>query len=146
MIQRIQTLWLLLAAIFNGLLFFIPVYKYNIPNQVYSPWNTVQVNNYIPLFILAALITVLPLVSIFFFKNRKRQISMVWISILSMVSFFALLLIRVSNLKNGSAATGNFQYTFPGIFVVLLALICCVLALRNIRKDEQLIKSMDRLR
>ena len=146
MIQRIQSLWLLLAVLFNALLFFIPLYKFNFPNQVYSPWMVERVSSFIPLFIIAAVIVVLPLISIFFFKNRKRQTSMVWISLVSILTFFSIVLMRVSNLKNGTPQPGNFQYSFPGILVVVIAAIFLVLALRGIRHDEKLVKSMDRLR
>lgn len=146
MIQRIQTLWLLLAAIFNALLFFIPLYKFNYPNQVYSPWMVERVTSFVPLFIVAAVITILPVISIFFFKNRKRQTSMVWISFISILSFLSIVLMRVSNLKNATPQPGNFQYSIPGILVTVVAAVFLVLALRGIRQDEKLVKSMDRLR
>src|SRR6478609_529306 len=100
MIQRIQSLWLFLAAMMNGLLFIMPLYRYNFANLVYAPWQYESVRNYMPLFIMAAVATVLPLVSIFFFKDRPRQRGMVWLSIISIFTFIALMLMRVSNLRN----------------------------------------------
>lgn len=146
MIQRIQTLWLALATIFNALLFFIPIYKYNFPNQVYSPWQVEKVTSFIPLFIVAAVITVLPFVAIFLFKNRSRQKSMVWISFVSILSFLSIVLMRVNNLKSGTPTPGNFQYSIPGILVTVVAAICLIMAIRGIRRDDKLVKSMDRLR
>ena len=146
MIQRIQSLWLFLAAMMNGLLFIMPLYRYNFANLAYAPWQYESVRNYIPLFITAAVTTVLPLVAIFFFKDRPRQRGMVWLSIISIITFIALMLMRVSNLRNGSPAIAHFEYVLPGVLVVLVSMVFLVLALQGIRKDEKLIKSLDRLR
>ena len=146
MIQRIQSLWLFLAAMLNGLLFICPLYRYNLPNQVYSPWMVESARTYIPLFILAAVITILPMVTIFFFGDRKRQRGMVWICMISIASFVSVMLMRVSNLKNANPPVSNFQYLIPGVLVTVGALVFLLLALRGIRHDEKLVKSMDRLR
>jgi drug/metabolite transporter (DMT)-like permease len=130
----------------NGLLFILPLYRYNFPNMIYSPWQYESVRNYMPLFVAAAVTTVLPLVAIFFFKDRKRQRGMVWLSIISISSFIAIMLMRVSNLRNGSPSIAHFEYVLPGVLVVLAAMVFLVLALQGIRKDEKLIKSLDRLR
>ena len=132
----------------NGLLFICPLYKYNRPlgGMMPSFWQVERVQTYMPLFILAAVITLLPLVAIFFFKNRKRQRGMVWMSIISIFSFVAVMLMRKSNLENGTPPVANFQYLIPGVLVTLVALVFLILALRGIRKDERLIKSLDRLR
>jgi hypothetical protein len=146
MIQRIQSIWLFLAAMLNGLLFLFPLYRYNYPNMLYSPWQYESVRNYIPLFIMAAVATVLPLVTIFFFGDRKRQKGMVWLSLLSIFAFIAVMLMRVSNLKNGKATITNFEYVLPGVLVTIGGIVFLILALRGINKDEKLIKSLDRLR
>ncbi len=146
MIQRIQSLWLFLAAMLNGLLFILPLYRYNYPNMLYSPWQYESVRNYIPLFILAAVVTIMPLVTIFFFKDRKRQRGMVWLSIISIFAFIAVMMMRVSNLKNGSLSIAHFEYVLPGVLVTLGGLVFLILALQGIRKDDKLIKSLDRLR
>jgi heme/copper-type cytochrome/quinol oxidase subunit 1 len=56
------------------------------------------------------------------------------------------MLMRVSNLRNGSPSIAHFEYVLPGVLVVLAAMVFLVLALQGIRKDEKLIKSLDRLR
>jgi hypothetical protein len=148
MVQRIQSLWLFLAAMLNGLLFICPLYKYNRPQGGMLPsfWQMESVRTYIPLFIIAAVITVLPLVTIFLFGDRKRQRGMVWLSIISVFAFIAVMEMRISNLKNGTPPIANFNYGIPGVLVTLGAMVFLILALRGIRKDERLIKSLDRLR
>ncbi len=146
MIQRIQSLWLFLAAMLNGLLFILPLYRYNMPGLMYSPWQQEGVRNYMPLFIVAAIVTLLPLVAIFFYMDRKRQKGMVWLSIISIFGLIALMMMRIANLKNDTPPVANFEYMLPGILVTLGGLVMEVLALRGIQKDEKLIKSLDRLR
>lgn len=130
----------------NGLIFLFPLYRYNQPGLLYSPWQAEGVRNFMPLFILAAVITLLPLISIFFFGDRKRQKSMVWMSIISIFAFIAVMLMRISNLKNGTPPVAHFEYVLPGVLVTLGGIVFEFLALRGIRADDRLIKSMDRLR
>ncbi len=146
MIQRIQSVWLSIAAMLNGLLFLFPLYRYNQPGLLYSPWQTETVRNYMPLFIVAAAVTVLPLVAIFLYSDRKRQKGMVWLSIISILAFIALMLMRISNLKNGTPPVGHLEYMLPGVLVTVGGLVFEILALRGINRDEKLIKSLDRLR
>ena len=146
MIQRIQSVWLFLAAMANGLLFISPLYRFNYAGLAYSPWQYESVKNYLPLMILAALITVLPLVAIFFFSDRKRQKGMVWLSVISISGFFSLMLMRVANLKSGTPPVANLEYVLPGALPCVAAIVFLILALRGIKKDDKLIKSLDRLR
>ena len=147
MIQRIQSLWLFLAAMCNGLLFLFPLYRFNRPvGAVYAPWQYESVRSHLPLLITACVITILPLASIFFFKDRKTQKSMVWVSVVSISAFLGVLFMRISNLKNSSPAPANFEYVIPGVLVVFAALIFLILAMRGIKRDEALIRSLDRLR
>lgn len=146
MIQRIQSLWLFLAAMINGLLFLFPLYRYNFAGLLYAPWQVERAVNFMPLFILAALVTMLPLIAIFFFGNRKRQRGLVVLSMVSVFAFLSVMMMHVSNLKNGTPTVAHFEYLLPGFLVTIVALVFEVLALRGIRKDDKLIKSLDRLR
>lgn len=148
MIQRIQSLWLFLAAALNGLLFISPLYKYNYGTMrlAYSPYQHESVNNYPLLLIVAVEMTLLPLVAIFFYKNRKRQKGAVWLSMISILGFLAILFMRVANLKNASPPATNMTYVLPGFIPCVIALIFLFFAMAGIRKDDKLVKSMDRLR
>lgn len=146
MIQRIQSVWLFVAAMLNGLLFISPLYKYNYAGLAYAPWQMESVKNYSPLLIMATLITLLPLVTIFFFKDRKRQKGMVWLSLLGIGGFISVMFMRVANLKNGTPPVAHLEYVIPGFIPSVIAIIFLFLALSGIRKDDKLIKSLDRLR
>lgn len=144
MIQRIQSLWLFLAAMCNGLLFIFPLYRF-MPSDN-APWQLENIRSHLPMLITSCVITVLPLVSIFFFGDRKKQRSMVWVSIISIFAFLGILFMRTNNLNNMTPPPVSFEYMIPGVLVVFAALIFLILAMRGIKRDEALIKSLDRLR
>jgi len=146
MIQRIQSLWLFLAAMLNGALFITPLYRYNFPGLAYSPWQYESVRSFSPLMIIAAIITLLPLIALFLFKDRKKQKGMIWLSILGIASFVSVMLMHVANLKNSTPPATNLEYVLPGFLPAIAAIIALLLALRGINKDEKLVKSLDRLR
>lgn len=128
----------------NGLLFVFPLYRYTASGMTEPQYEGVR--NYMPLFLVAAVATILPLAAIFFYADRKRQKGMVWLSIIAIAGLFALMLMRIGNLKNGTPPVSNFEYVLPGVLVTLVAAVFEILAMRGIRKDEKLIKSLDRLR
>ena len=71
---------------------------------------------------------------------------MVLISIISVFAFLGVLFMRISNLKNATPPIANFEYAIPGVLVVFAALVFLILGMRGIKRDESLIKSLDRLR
>ena len=142
MIQRIQSLWLFIAAFISGALFIFPLYHYTVA----GPEQLMGARNDYMLLILAALMTALPLVAIFMFSNRKRQKSLCWLSILVSVAFIAIMLMKIQNLKNAVPPPVSDNFALPGPVIPVGVVICLILAIRGIRKDEALIKSVDRLR
>jgi hypothetical protein len=143
MIQRIQTVYLLLASIISGVLIF-----------VFNLWESIGKNIFaIDLFasdsLLLRVIPVLFLVSamlafvtIFIFKNRKLQFVMGRLTILINLILLGLL-IYVSLTLPGEAAVSEKGI---GMFIPILAILLIVLANKAIKKDEDLVKSVDRLR
>ena len=79
------------------------------------------------------------------FGNRKRQRTMALLSMVFTLGFLALTLMRVGNFNNGSSAPANGSY-WIGSILPIISVIFLILAIRGIRKDEKLIKSLDRLR
>lgn len=139
MIQRIQSIWLLLAAVFSGLSFKFPFYSGNMAAS--DPAGFVKeltaASNILLLF-LTALLVAGCFIAIFFFKNRRLQlqltISLIVLSLINLVIYFT----QIQKYVSGNLAlTSVFSIAVP---VLLL------LAARGIRKDEKLIKSLDRLR
>jgi hypothetical protein len=132
-----------LASMVSGALFIFPLYRY-------TPLNSAELfmgaKNYFPLLIFAALCTVLPMITIFMFGNRKRQKSMIWLSVLCCAAFIGLMLMHISELRNAVPAPAGDSYMVPGALLPVLSIICLFLAFSGIRKDEKLIRSVDRLR
>jgi len=97
----------------------------------------------LPLSIVILLIGVISLITIFFFKKRAVQL---WLSgiLIGLTSFFLLACGHSSYL----IMTKYSASIVPGIKMALpfLMLIFSILAYRGIRKDENLVKSYDRLR
>ncbi|WBV55482.1 DUF4293 family protein [Chryseobacterium daecheongense] len=129
MLQRIQTIWIFLAVLAAVFLF--------ITGQ------DVAVFGNIPVIDSACIVLVLVgLLSVFSFKNRKRQILLNTISIIINALLIGVLAYWLLNLS------GGIQFPEKGIEPVfpLIAIICLFIANIYIRKDERLVKSVDRLR
>jgi hypothetical protein len=155
MIQRIQSLYLFLTTIVSILflkgsfLSFInktgSVIKITLTNIVRSTggegYETIE--KVLPLTIILILVALVSLITIFFFKNRTIQL---WLSkiIIGLVSAFILISCYYSYIII-SEYEGKI---LPGIKSALpfLLLLLSVLAYRGIRKDDNLVKSYDRLR
>ncbi|MGK0412144.1 MAG: hypothetical protein ACJA1B_000333 [Polaribacter sp.] len=143
MIQRIQTIYLMLASIVSGGLIFI-----------FSLWNTIKQKIFvvdlfsrevitlkiIPLMFISS--AVLSLIAIFLFKDRKLQFVMGRIIILINL-FLLVLLIYLSLTLSGETSVSEKGI---GMFLPILAILFIVLANKAIKKDEDLVKSVDRLR
>ncbi len=139
MLQRLQSIWLLLAAGFNAITFRFPFYSGDWSKDI-LPGFIVELNarTTIWLTILTALTAALAFVTIFLFDNRKLQLKLVYLGIFLAVALLTIYIIEMGNFLSGNVAIWAVFY------VAILG--CFILAARGILKDEKLIKSMDRLR
>lgn len=145
MIQRIQTLWLLLAAICGAGLFVFDIYYAHVMVNGADTIQHLRANDHYPTMLIALVVTVLPLITIFMFKDRKRQRRMGAICIVAITGFVSLALARVNSFNNSSPAPTEGSY-WIGAILPVVALVFIVMALRGISKDEKLVRSLDRLR
>ncbi len=155
MLQRIQSIYLFLAIIAASLMFFFPLAEFfgdsNFVLYVYKlsffdPDPSLQLSPYflMPLMGTIVLIILLSLITIFSFKNRKRQLLFTKISMAITLVLLAGYFFGYISLLEG--AVGNPpKYQFAS-FMPILVFLFMFLANRSIQKDEKLIKSMDRLR
>lgn len=143
MIQRIQTVWLLLAAVVMFFVFKLPVaggIRSGAPLEVFASGN-------IFMFITSVLLLLIAVVAILMFKNRPNQKRLIWLGILLDIVFLVLMYFEMEKLKDSSlnpgvsAQTFKLAAVFPILYIILL-----VMAYNGIRRDEKLIKSVDRLR
>lgn len=149
MIQRIQSVWLFLAAMISGALFMpsMTLYRYIVPSGFTGgQQKTLNTLNHYPLLVVAVVMTVLPLVAIFMFKDRKRQRGMAVLGILACVGFIALMFMKIGSINNATPPPTGQEYGIIGSVIPVVSIIFLVLAIRGIRKDDKLIKSLDRLR
>lgn len=129
MIQRIQTIYMIAAAASMLLLF------------IFNPLATLAdyrfLLDYIHFYNLS--IGIVLLVNIFLFKNRPFQIKM--------NSFMnVLLLIEAGFWGIMFGFLMEFSVVFFILFLLPLAFVLLVIANRCIKKDEELVRSVDRLR
>ena len=136
MIQRIQTLYLLFAAIVSaGLIFIFHLWTNSQDVPVYAN----DEYFYLGLFLGSALLS---LIAIFNFKNRKLQFVL---GRLNIILNFILLGFFVYQLLIPPGES-NISEKGVGIFIPILSIVLLVLANKAIKKDEDLVKSVDRLR
>jgi len=150
MIQRIQSIWLLIAAVLGVCVFMLNIisYSYVDPSSGGEVTKGVKLMEYSYLLALLAMILVaLPLVAIFMFKNRKRQVNMALLAIVLNIGF---VIFHVTYIKDSYLSSLKIppQSTSFGIasFIPVAAIVFLAMAISGIRKDEKLVRAADRLR
>ena len=131
MIQRIQTVWWIASAAALAALFFLPLFNFENGDFVIT-------KNCMGLTITIGITILVSIINIFLYTNRMLQVRIGYglIFLNLMVGFF----IGVHYyLDKGTQL-------LPWITLPLVSLILQILAMRAVKKDEALIKSMDRLR
>ena len=136
MIQRIQTIYLLLAFLATLIMpFMFPLWTTDNTKNYYFMQNQVYV-------ILFGASTTLSLISIFSFKKRQNQFVMGRLNIILNLILLGLFIYCSLNVSGETLVSEKGI----GMFVPVLAIVLLVLANKAIKKDEDLVKSVDRLR
>ena len=152
MIQRIQTVYLVLAALLLGLTFAFPFATYTLSqgDVIFNAYcvteNDGEINTFFPYYIVIALSMGLALFSILQYKKRKLQITVGRFLYLLIAITIAFVFIDFYSLKGQFEVDSNSVSYGVSMFLPVAALPILFMANRNIRKDEDLIKSLDRLR
>jgi len=143
MIQRIQSLYLLLAAFMaGGLVFFLNLWT-GINGDVWA-LDLFMAESFLQkatpvLFFLSALLSI---VGLFLFKNRELQFVVGRLNILTNLILLSLL-VYLSLTLPGEATVSEKGI---GMFIPIIVILVLVFANKAIKKDEDLVKSVDRLR
>ena len=159
MIQRIQTLYLLLVVVLGTLLCFFAPVSFASPEgaeqfrqltmtfthimDITNPDAPVQVMNVFSLSIISVVIPLIALVNIFLFKRRILQARIKVVSVVLCLGWYAVLALYVWFAKE------NLQcdwYITPWAAIPLVNLVLTLMATRAILKDEALVRAADRLR
>jgi hypothetical protein len=153
MLQRIQTVYLLVVVALTVTMLFLPLAVLQLgdqlftfdatgvttmaeqPELIYPTWG---------LFVLGVIISLLAFLIIFLFKNRILQIRLCVFNSILMLGFYGLFAFFYWSVKGQMESVSmsfKFALSFP-----LISLILNYLAIRNIGADEALVRSLDRLR
>lgn len=147
MIQRIQTLYLLISAILVAFLFALPfaeivkdgsIYLFNFKGILLDG---MLKENGMAISVLIGIILALHGFAILSYKNRIRQIRVIVFSILIMLGLFGMFFFFTYYTFSGAQISFKISMVFP-----LVSIILDYLAIRSIGKDEALIRSIDRIR
>lgn len=147
MIQRIQTVYLVISTILLGLLFLIPYAELAKDGMIYLfNYRGISLDgalkyNGSAISILIGVLVILHAVIILNYKNRIRQIRFLVLSILLMLGLFGMFFFFIYYSFGDAQVSYKVSIIFP-----LIAVILDYLALRAIGKDEALVRSIDRIR
>ena len=137
MIQRIQTIYLLLAFAATGILPFVfPLWTTNDSKEYFFMYDQFYV-------ILYGLSTSLTVWSILSYNKRQNQFVIGRLNIILNLILLGLFVYRSLNLSGETAIVSEKGI---GMFLPIVAIVFLVLANKAIKKDEDLVKSVDRLR
>ena len=137
MIQRIQTIYLLLAFVVTGvLLFFFPLWTMSDNKEYFFMQSQVYT-------ILLGLSTSLTLLGVVSYKKRQNQFVIGRLNIILNLILLELFVYRSLNLSGETPAVSEKGI---GMFLPIISIVMLVLANKAIKKDEDLVKSVDRLR
>lgn len=141
MIQRIQSIWLLLAALCGFGLTQVPLFTGRLANNVIKNFLSTDSLLFFALSIGTALLAA---ACIFLFRNRNLQFKLTIIGVILSILLVVLEVWLLGKFKTTHSAVSG-TYTWGGLLPIAM-IIFFILAARGIYKDERLIKSLDRLR
>ena len=140
MIQRIQTIYLFIAFLATGILPFVfPLWTTEAGEQYFF------VNN-LAFIALFGFSTTLSIVSILSYKKRKSQFVMGRLNIILNLILLGLFIIRLLNLSGETDKSLIVSEKGIGMILPIISIVFLSLANKAIKKDEYLVKSVDRLR
>lgn len=138
MIQRIQTLWLLLATGIGALIWFMPVFSDETILKDFF------INESLFLMLGVVFSSITSLVTIFLYKKRSTQKQLIIVNICLALTIIVLEYVEVKSFKTSfNIQQGHWQISAILPFFIILFLI---FGYRGIRKDEKLLSSTDRIR
>src|SRR5689334_14318616 len=135
MLQRIQSIWLLLAAGFNAITFRFPFYTGDWIKDNFLAVIDLNAKTTIWFGILTVVNAVLAIVTIFLYGDRKKQLWLTYLGTFLTAVLLTLYFLELKNFVGGSIAIWVIFY-----FAILL---CYIFAAQGILKDQKLIKSLD---
>lgn len=138
MIQRIQSVYLFVVFIIMGIIsLFTPLWTNGLGDKIF-------VGNTPSTAILFGASAALSIIAMLGYKNRKRQFVMNRLNIILNFILVGLFVYRTLMISGETAEAISEKGI--GMFLPIVSILLLVLANRAIKKDEDLVKSVDRLR
>lgn len=152
MIQRVQSLYLLGALLVSIVLYYFPVLCFQsggaelifYVEKIVDSNNLVVLNTY-PLLVVIALSQFLIVFQIFNYKKRIRQMQTGKAVIILSIVFYAIIAAYLINSVGFSADFSSFSLRI-WLFIPIVVIVLVLLANKQIKKDEDLVRSIDRIR
>ena len=145
MIQRIQTLYLLLVVVLTGLALWLPLVDFTVGADTCTLTAFGLKDAAGITFLVAACLV--PLVTIFLFKRRLVQIRLCAVELVLLIGAGAMMGIYFYLCNRYFADSEFYSHTLKiSLVFPLVCLVFDLLALRAIFRDEKLVRSLDRIR
>jgi hypothetical protein len=136
MLQRIQTIYLAIVFIVVAVFPYVfPLWKLDGKDYMFN-----KEMLYVILFGLSTALTVISIIS---FAKRQHQFVLNRLNMILNLILLGLFVYRSLNLSGGTASVSEKGI---GMFLPIFSIVFLVLANKAIKKDEDLVKSVDRLR
>ncbi|MEJ7627908.1 MAG: DUF4293 domain-containing protein [Ferruginibacter sp.] len=136
MLQRIQSIWLLLASLCAFLTLKLPTYSGTTPDGIPSS-ELMGMPNFL-LTVLTVIIGVLALITIFLYGNRKLQFRLCLLGILLEIVLIILYYLEIKNYSEGTISLTSIFHAGVLLFFVLAA--------KGITNDDKIMRESERLR
>ena len=138
MIQRIQSLYLLIITVLQTVLFFSRQGTF-ITELGEEPF---RVATSIPIAILIGCTALIPFITIFMYHYRMRQLRL---TVLNGILLLMLQAVIIWLLVGANSQSQDYRYSLTAIFPFVSAILS-YLTIRAIGKDEAMVRALDRLR
>ena len=159
MIQRIQTIYLALVAVFSILGLCLPIGQFYEGSHLVATYNNfifAQTNQAgatqdlgpLALGILLIIVALITMMSIMLFRHRMRQLRLTiftTILLVGYVGYYAFLTWKYQLQMANTNPTIDYHLCVAAILPIISIILNC-LAIHGIRRDEALVRSLDRLR
>jgi len=150
MIQRIQTLYLLLVVILGTLLCFFAPVQFLMPEG--TEYFSLLAFDKWPLAVISIAVPLLALVNIFLFHHRLLQARLNIMNVILCLGYYAVLALYVAYVIKGYEPIGETTLTDAQWYlnlwaaIPLINIVLTMMATRRILKDEALVRAADRIR
>src|SRR5690606_13120550 len=148
MIQRVQSIYLVLATLAGAMTFFLPFAHFYANGAKVSEFAMFGVFNVqsevvemtspfgFPAWILGAFAVLIPLISLFLYKNRPLQMRIVRLAYLINLGYVVYLFLAIDAINASLYEEALDILHHAGFYMPVIAIVFCFLAVRGIKADE----------